>query len=127
MSFEVFFYRNRTSEQVITLFEADGNGLTLNSGDKVRFKIFRRDQATPILDISSIAALTGGSVVTVTQVASAAQATLRVCQADLTDIAAGTYDAEISVVDSADSNLIKLAEVGSANILPTGGGGIGAS
>ena len=127
MSFEVFFYKNRTSSDVITLYQADDSGLTLNSGDKVRFKVYRRDQAIPALDIDSIEALSGGSLVTVNQIASAAQVTLKVCQADIASLPPGAYEAEISVVDSGDSNLVKVAEVGSVNILQSGGGDVGAT
>jgi len=125
MSFAVFFPKNRTSSQVITLFEADENGLTLNADDKVRFKVWRRDQAVPILDIDSIGALAGGSVITVDQTASAAQVTLKVCQADIASIVPGTYSASVEVVDSGDSNLIKVAEFGTAAFFPSGGGSIG--
>lgn len=125
MSFEVFFHKNRTSSDVITLYEADDNGLTLNSGDKIRFKVYRRDQSTPVLDIDSVAALTGGSFITVDQIASAAQVTLKVCQSDISIIVPGAYDAELDVIDSGDSNLIKLAEQGVAHVLGTSGGDIG--
>ena len=125
MSFEVFFYKNRTVSETITLYEPDGNGLTLNSGDKVRFKAWRRDQQTPILDIDNIGALSGGSLITVVQVASAAVVTLKVCQADIASVDVGPYDASIEVVDSGDSNLIKVAEHGICHLLPSGGGDIG--
>jgi hypothetical protein len=125
MSFELFFNRNRTSTQSITLEEADGNGLTLGASDKLRFKLFRRDQATPILDLLSGTATSSGSVLTITQTASAAEATLKVAQGDLASIVPGVYSAELSVVDHADSDLIKDADEGIVTILASGGGSVG--
>ena len=127
MSFELVCHRGRTNSLVLTLFEADDNGLTLNSDDKVRFKVWRRNNATPVLDIDSIGALSGGSIITVTQTASAAEATLKLCQADTASLDPGVYSAEISVVDSGDSNLLKCAEQGQFLLLPSGGGDIGAT
>ncbi|HTI50343.1 MAG TPA: hypothetical protein VL475_05310 [Planctomycetaceae bacterium] len=125
MSFELFFQKGRTSSEVVTLYEANGNGLTLYSGDKVRFKVYRRDAATPVLDIDSVGALSGGSLVTVDQIASAAQVTLKMCQGDTSGLTAGAYDAELTVVDSGDSNLIKTVETGLVHFLPSPGGDIG--
>ncbi len=125
MAFELYFYKYRTETQVVTLEEADGNGLTLNAGDKVRFKVWRRDQSTPVLDMDSISALAGGSVVTVTQTASAAEATIKVCQVDVSTLDPGPYSASIEVVDSGDSNLIKMADEGVFQLLATGGGDLG--
>jgi len=123
--FEVFVIRGRTSYDVITLYEADDNGLTLNSGDVVRFKAWRRNAATPDLDIDSAAALSGGSVVQVNQTASAAVVTLLVAQGDTEGLGVGAYDAEVSVVDSGDSNRIKVAEQGILHVLDSGGGDLG--
>lgn len=125
MSFELFFHKNRTGYQSITLYEADDNGLTLAANDEVRLKVYRRDQATPLLDIDSIGALAGGSLISITQTASAATATLLVAQGDISAAALGSYSAELSVIDSADSNRIKVAEQGIVHILGTGGGDIG--
>jgi hypothetical protein len=127
VSFELFLPKNRTSYHSITLYEADDNGLTLAAEDEVRLKVYRRDQATPILDIDSIGALSNGSIITIDQTASAAMATLKVVQGDIADAVLGAYDAELSVVDSADSNRIKVAEQGTVHILGTGGGDIGAT
>ncbi len=127
MSFEVFFNRRRTESQVITLYQEGGTlGLTLNLADVVRFKMYRRDQATPILDVDSVAATSGGSVIVITQVASAAVVTLTMGQEDL-NIDPGTYESEVSVVDSGDGYKIKLAELGVVHVLGTGGGDIGAN
>lgn len=124
MSFELFFRRKRSDTQVVTLYEADGNGLTLNADDEVRFKIYRRNQATPALDIDSVGALTGGSVITITQTASAAQVEILIAQGDTSDLE-GVYSAELSVVDSADGNKIKHCEDGQVTILPSAAGDIG--
>jgi hypothetical protein len=97
----------------------------LGASDKLRFKLFRRDQATPILDLLSGTATSSGSVLTITQTASAAEATLKVAQGDLASIVPGVYSAELSVVDHADSDLIKDADEGIVTILASGGGSVG--
>jgi hypothetical protein len=125
--FEIYFDKNRTVSQDIVLYQADGGGLTLNSGDKVRFRVWRRDQTTPLIDVNNIAALDGGSIVTVTGLASAAMATVKICQADIASVDPGIYDAEIVVVDSGDSNLAKSAGRGICGIFSSGGGSIGAT
>lgn len=125
MAFELFFNRNRTSTQSITLYQADGGGLTLGGSDKLRFKLFRRDGATPILDLVSGTATSSGSQLTITQTASAAQATLKIAQGDLATVAPGVYSASLSVVDHADSDLIKDADEGIVTILASGGGSVG--
>ena len=124
--FVIYLDKNRTVSHDIILYQEDGGGLTLNANDKVRLKVFRRDASTPVLDIDSIGALTGGSLITVTNTASAAMATVKFCQADLADILPGIWAAELSVVDSGDSNKIKIAGRGTVAIFGTGGGDIGA-
>jgi len=125
MADELFFNRNRTSTQSITLYEADGNGLTLGASDKLRFKMFRRDQATPVLDLLSGTATSSGSLLSITQAASAAEGALKIAQGDLASVLPGVYSYEISVVDHADSDLIKDADEGIVTIMASGGGSVG--
>ena len=124
MAYELTFTQGRTSSQVVTLYEADADGMALNSGDVVRFKIGRRRGATPDLDMDSAAALSGGSSITVTQTASAAMATIKICGADCGSLI-GTFSAELSVVDTGDGNRIKSVEHGVVNFLPALGGDTG--
>ncbi len=123
--FAIYIDKNRTVSEDIVLYQEDGGGLTLNVSDRVRFKVYRRDAATPILDIDTIGTLTGGSIITVTQTASAAMATLKICQVDIASIDPGAYSCEIDVVDSGDSDLIKSAGRGVLVVFGSGGGDIG--
>jgi hypothetical protein len=128
MSFEITFPRGRTSDQAISIFESDGQTpIVLTSTDVVRFKLYRRDQAAPLLEIDSAAATAEGSVVTIEQL-EPARVVLRVAQGDTANLAPGAYDAEVDVIDDSDAapdNAVKLAERGVAHIAATGGGEIG--
>lgn len=128
MSFQIAFVKGRTSDDTITLYESDGTtGIALAATDVVRFKVYRRDGSTPDLEISSIAATANGSVVTVTQTASAATATLRIAQGDTSSLIPGPYRAELLVVDdseTAPADAVRSAEQGVALFLSSGGGNI---
>ena len=119
--------KNRTQDFTVTLFEADGEtAVVLAATDEVRFKAYKRDGDTPILDIDSIAALSGGSVLTIDTL-NPASVTLRIAQGDIDDVTLGTYRFDIGVVDDSDSDLLKHAESGILRILESGGGDIGLS
>ncbi len=125
MSFFVRFNKNRTSDDTVNLFETDGTpSITLAATDVVRFKVYRRDAATPLLDLDS-----NGSEITVDELGPSpgASVTLRVTQTDMASLDPGTYAGEISVVDDSDSDFIKHAETGVVFIAGTGGGDIGLS
>ncbi len=131
MSFFVRFNKNRTSDDTVTLFETDGTtSITLAATDVVRFKIYRRDQATPLLDLDSDAASANGSSITVEELgpSTAAVVTIRIAQADALLLDPGVYRGEVSIVDdseTAPANAIKHAEDGVVTVLGTGGGDIG--
>lgn len=131
MSFFVRFNKNRTSDDTVNLLEADGTtSVTLAATDVVRFKVYRRDQATPVLDLDSAAASSNGSSITVEELgpSAPASATVRVAQADLLTLDPGVYRGEISIVDdseTAPADAIKHAEDGVVFISGTGGGDIG--
>jgi len=123
MSFFVRFNKNRTSDDVISLLEADGiTSATLAATDVVRFKVYLRDQATPLLELDSI-----GSEITVDELGPSpgASVTLRVTQTNTASLDPGIYMGEISVVDDSDSDFIKHAESGVVFLSGTGGGDIG--
>ena len=53
--------------------------------------------------------------------------TLRIAQGDTSGLVPGVYRAEILVVDDSDSDFVKMAEMGIANVLGTSGGDVGLS
>ncbi len=131
MSFFVKFNKNRTDDFVVRLVETDGTtSVTLAATDGVRFKVYRRDQATPVLDLDSDAASGNGSSVTVDEEGPSptASVTVRVAQADLLALDPGIYRADVSVADdseNAPANALKAFEDGVVFISGTGGGDIG--
>jgi hypothetical protein len=128
MSFEIALSKNRTCDTSIAILEADGKTpIVLASTDVVRFKMFRRDQAVPLLDLDTVTPSAAGSGITVDQL-EPARVTLRVAQADTAVLDLGTYDAEVDVVDDSETlppKAIKLADHGIVHLLATGGGSIG--
>ncbi len=131
MSFLVRFNKNRTSDDVVSLFETDGTtSITLAATDVVRFKIYRRDQETPLLDLDSVAASGNDSSITVDETGPSptASVTLRIAQADALLLDPGIYRGEISVVDDSETapvDAVKHAEDGIVFVSATGGGDIG--
>ncbi len=125
MAFEVHAYAGRTRDFTVPIFEADGTtSIALVSGDVVRCKV-GRGTATPDLDIDSVAALAGGSFVTI-DVLDPASVTVRLAQADTLSLS-GIYDVEVSVVDdseTAPADAIKAAEKGSIGFSPAPAGDI---
>ena len=111
-------YKNRTTKERITLTDVDGATVTLDSDDTVRVKVGRQG-ATPILDITSAAALSGGTSVT-----SANPCTVIFDQDDLNNKTAGVYDVEAMVVDTLDHNRVKHAEMGVFVLIETQGGSV---
>jgi len=123
MSFFLRLNKNRTSDDTVSLFEVDGTtSVTLAASDVVRLKVYRRDQATPVLDLDSV-----GSEITVDELGPSptASVTVRVTQTDTENLDPGIYQGEISIVDDSDSDFIKHAESGIVFISGTGGGDVG--
>jgi hypothetical protein len=124
MAFEFAVHRNRDHDFTGTIYEADETTeVVLAASDVLRLKVFRRDAATPVLDIDSVAALAGGSVLAFT--AATGDYTLKINKADTSGLVVGVYEAELSVVDDSDSDRIKVAEYGTIGILGAGAGDIG--
>jgi hypothetical protein len=126
MAFEVHAYAGRTVDFTVPIFEDDGStAIVLAASDVVRCKV-GRGTATPDLDIDSVAALSGGSLVTVDTL-DPASVTVRLAQADTLSLS-GIYDVEVSVVDdseTAPADAIKAAEKGSIGFSPAPAGDIG--
>ena len=133
MAFQVTFRKGRTSDDTVTLYESDGTtSITLAGSDVVRFKAYKRDAATPVLDIDSAADSANSSGITVDETGPdpVASVTLRVAQGDTSSLDPGVYRAEIDVVDdseTAPADAIKHAESGICVILGSGGGDVGTS
>lgn len=124
MSFEITVVRGRTRDFSGTLYESDETTpITPDTGSVVRFKAGRRNLATPVLEISSVAANANGSVMTLD--ISTGAWTMKIAQGDTAELLPGPYEAEIALVDSGDDDLIKSAEQGVLNILPALAGDIG--
>jgi hypothetical protein len=127
MAFLLTVYKNRKREYTISLYETDGTtSITLAVTDVVRLKIYRRDAATPVLDLDSAAASANGSVITVDQLGPSpvASVTATFDQADLLLLEPGVYSCEVDVVDDSDGDKILHANTGVIQVMPTGGGDI---
>ena len=114
-------YNSRDTDETVTLRDANRNPITLAVGDKIRVKVGRSSNETPLLDIVSGSPLSGG-----TQINAVNPATLKLYKADLAiaNIKPGIYDCEVSVVDSADSSRIKHAESAIFQVIGTQLGGV---
>lgn len=124
MSFELLAYANRTTDFTVALFETDGTTpLVLGASDAVRCKIGRRGAV--VLDLRSGTPTANKSLVSIEHT-DPASATLRLAQAD-TAALAGTYDAEVLVVDAAETqpaNAVKAAQYGVLHVYPSQDGGV---
>lgn len=120
MSIFIVAYQNRTVREQITFKDSSGANIALQTADKVRVKI-GKSPATPLLDIVCNVNLAGGSYLT-----HANPAVLELAQGDLAaaSIRPGTYEIEACIVDSTDTNRIKLAERGVFCLLSSQGGAI---
>jgi len=98
-------YKKRACNETVTIKDSAGATVVLAGTDQIRLKIGRSGE-TPILDLSSNAASSGGSTV-----ARANPCAIRLDQSDL-DVSSGVYDIEIAVVDDSDSDAIKHADKG---------------
>lgn len=133
MSFGAYVRKGRTADFTVNLYEDDGStSISLAADDHVRVKIFRRDGATPDLDLDSVAATANGSSVTIDARGTdpVASVTVRLAQDDTSGLNLGPYSYEVSVVDNSESSpadAIKHAETGVLNVLPAGGGDVGVS
>ena len=129
--FMIHVFKNTTRRYTVDLFEDDGSTESKpTADDEVRVKIGRSTD-TPDLEIDSIAALSGGSIVTFTP--NTNDVVLLIGQADIRNLQPGAYDCQILVVDQDDhlgagasmENAIKHVEAGIVFIHPSQGGEFG--
>lgn len=126
-SFEILAHKSRTNDFTIELKDADGAVVNIAVSDVVRFKVFKREGTTPVMDIDEVAPTALGSVVT-RVTSTPAVVTVRLAQGDLELIHSATYRGECGVVDdseTAPADAIKPASIGLVNIVGSGGGDIG--
>lgn len=105
MSLFMLMYRKRTCSRTVTITDANGDNVSINTGDQVRIKVGRAGQ-TPILDWTSKSNTSNGS-----SVSRANPSTVRFDQKDV-DFSPGVYDIEASIVDNDDGSDIKHADEG---------------
>lgn len=112
-------YKNRALVKTLTLKDKDGDAITLGSGDVIRVKIGHAG-STPLLDLNSTTATSGGSSLTF-----ANPTTMFLHQTDMNSLSPGRYDIEVSLVDHSQSDAIKMAEKGVFHLENTQTGSVG--
>lgn len=116
----------RTEDFTWAAYAADGSTPSVfAAGDKVRFKLARKADDTPLLDLISGTVNANGS--TVTMSASPAAGTVRLGQADTTAFE-GEYHFELNLVDDSETSpadAIKPICRGRIKFLKSQGGSIG--
>jgi hypothetical protein len=123
----------RTCDYLFKLYQEDGSPEVLDPNSKVRFKLSEKaNSTTPLLDIDSIDALPGGSLITVVSLGTVdeqpAEVRVRFHQDDTVSIRPrADYFGEIGVVDAADGNVFKRAGFGCVTINASPGGDVGAT
>jgi|15BtaG_2_1085339.scaffolds.fasta_scaffold01178_6 hypothetical protein len=119
--------KRRTDDYEFVIYESDKTtAVVLNSGDVVRFKLYRQD-GTISLDIDSAAATANGSLVTVDDL-DPATVTVRFAQDDTSGLIVGDYDGELLIVDDSETSpldAIKVAAYGIVKVLKSGSGDVG--
>jgi len=105
-------YDNRTTDITLTLLDSYGDPLvidTTGTSDTVRVKI-GKGRDTPLLDLSSAAATTNGSSVTISTQGgeTLGQVVVRLEQRDVAaSLWPGVFDMETTLVDESDSSKLK--------------------
>lgn len=118
--FLIHAHIGRTCDFSFVVYEADGTTpIQLKSTDKVIFKVGTNGQ-TPLIDLKSGVASANGSSVAFS--VGTGDCTLHLAQGDVSLLAAGAYDGEITVLDTASSlpdNTVKYADYGVLSVHPT--------
>lgn len=123
--FQISLARERTTEKTFELRNKAGNGITLDTSDKVRMIFYRRPDATPLLDITSGTATANGSSITIqttvpTPTGGVPKVLLHIDEEDLADAIPGApLYVEIFQVDNSDSDSLVGPIIGYADILTT--------
>jgi hypothetical protein len=120
----------RTCDYLFELYKADGTPQSLNVASVARFKLsLKANSSTPLLDIDSVGALTGGSIITVVSLGSGsvpAQVQVRFHQNDTKALTPREdYFGELGIVDASDGNVFKRAGFGLVALKPSPGGNVG--
>lgn len=127
--FELHQPRGRTRDHSISIYEADGSTVvTLAATDVVRVKIYSGNNETPDLDLLSGESTANGSTVTIDNLSSVPQATLRIAQGDTSGWVLGVYEVSVIVVDDSEAAPVDAAKHAMSGLLyltGTGGGGLG--
>lgn len=117
-------YRNRTIDLLLSLYESDGSTpFVLAANDNVRVKIGRGTDS-PLIEVDRDASPAGSKT---TFAAGSNSVTLRIAQGDTANLAAGSYDLEVLVIDDSESSppdAAKHVQYGVFSLLPTMGGDI---
>lgn len=117
--FQLNVPRGRKVSWTVQVEDAAGDDSTIASGDVVRFKLYRRNNSTPSLDLNS-----DDDTSNVAFTAGTNDVTLTLLQANTSGLTPDVYSAEVSVVDSSESDAIKQVEDGIVVITATGGGDV---
>ncbi len=113
MAFEIFVEQGRKRSWTVALTDADGADVNIAAVDAVRFKVGRRN-AAPDLDLDSDTHTSNLSYTADTN-----DVNVTLLAANTSGMTAGTYSAEIALVDASDSNAILSAELGTVHIIAT--------
>jgi len=124
MSFEISIERGRTKRHTISLYESDGEtSIVLAAEDDVMVKLYRRNGATPVLDIASgETALSSSIEIDELGDDPVASVTVTWDESDTEDLDPGVYTCEVIVVDASASYEMLPVETGIVYLLPSGGG-----
>lgn len=129
----IVLYRGRTEviQQEIRQFDKTTK-YQIPASAHVRFKVWSTDEDAPELDIDSVGPTASGSRVTIDARGNGssidARVTVKIAQGDVTMAASSedlTYQWELSVVDTDDSNLIKVANRGTCEVRGSATGDVG--
>ena len=85
----------------------------------MRLKI-GRGEVLELLEVTSIAATANGSVITINDITAPAEYSILLAQGDLLTLPAGTYDAELLLVDDSETspdNAAKTIDTGAFHVI----------
>lgn len=95
-------------------------GVQLQAADVARFKVYRRDAATPDLDLSETATANGSD--TNPDNANPTIVTVTINEDDVSSLEPGVYRAELLYDDDSDSSRQKTDQDGILQVIGTAGG-----
>ena len=116
----------RTEDFAWSAYDADGEATVLAAGDKIRFKMARKPDDTPLLELVSGSPTVNGSGVTIADL-DPASGTVRLAQGDTISFR-GDYHYEMNLVDDSETappDAIKQFIRGKITFLPSQLGDLG--